>query len=409
MEETKKIYLEITPFFPTEDSFRGAYIYDQVKALRRTGRFSEILVLRPAKIFNKEKYYEYQGIRVYYFPWIESPSYILNGILDFINKWFFRRWWKRMEFNASDVKVAHAHVSTMGIFPLIVKSMNKRVITLLQHHDLDPFTIRNGKWADRKWNLFYKVRRNIRVFGEIDCHVCISRKVRESLLAFPKARKGECFEPYLSKLDLLKNCRVKPVIKQTIVLYNGVDTEQFYVQSQKDPRYFTIGCIANFVDLKGHETLLKAFRILVCERGMKDLRLSLVGSGPLLERCKSYVKANNLEELVDFKQEVHHDRLCAYYNTLDLFVLPSCFEGFGCVFTEAAACGVPFITCENQGSEDYISDEERGRWLMMKDDSETLAGMIAEYKSNPVHQTLTTSYDINELIGSFLDTLIGEK
>lgn len=402
-----KIYIEITPFFPTKESFRGPYIYDQVRALQQADRFSEVRVLRPASIFCKESHYEYNGVRVFYFPCLESPSYLLNGILDPINKWLFRQWWKSSGWKASDVEIVHAHVSTLAIYPLVMQEMNKAICTIVQHHDLDPYTIRNGRWADKKWNILFRATRNIKLFSKIDCHICVSEKVKESLLAFPQARKGEFYNSYLSKLEKLKNCTQKATIKRALVLYNGVDTKKFYPMPKERNSYFKIGCIANFVELKGHHVLLQAIRILIQERKMTDIRLSLIGSGPLLDSCKSYVKEQHLDSYVTFEPEVQHGELCTYYNSLDLFVLPSYFEGFGCVFTEAAACGVPFMTCKDQGVEDYLPEHERSQWLFTINDFLQLANLIEQYRSQQpsVEQKLSYSWDINKLIVNYLDKL----
>lgn len=405
MEDTKKIYLEITPFFPAEDSFRGSYIYDQVEALRRTEKFSEIVVLRPAGAFTRKNLYEYQGVKVYFFPTLNLPSYVLNGIFDSINKWLFTCWWKRMKLKATDIQIAHAHVSTLAIFPLVLKAMNPKVIAMVQHHDLDPYTIRNGKWADKKWNLFYRVRRNQSVFSLIDHHICVSDKVKQSLLAFPKARLGECYDSYLAKLAKLRMWSQKTIIKDVVVLYNGVNSKKFYSMPRRNSAVFTMGCIANFVELKGHMTLLQAVRLLVHERDVKDLRLSLIGSGPLMESYRNYVNEHQLTSHVEFKKEVPHDELCHYYNTLDLFVLPSFFEGMGCVFTEAAACGVPFMTCENQGIEDYIPVTDRSKWLFPVNDYKKLAELIVGYKAAPQKQELAFSWNIDDLIDEYLNKI----
>ena len=90
----RTIYIEITPFFPTNDCFRGAFIYDQVKAIKATGRYDEVLVFRPTSIQDKTKFYIYDDIKVYLFPCIQSPSYILNGIFDSINIILFKKWFK---------------------------------------------------------------------------------------------------------------------------------------------------------------------------------------------------------------------------------------------------------------------------------------------------------------------------
>lgn len=81
----KGIYIEITPFFPTPDSFRGPFIYDQVKAIIDTDRFDKVVVFRPCNVNNVVKDYVYEGIEVHYFPVKILPANFLfhcliNGI-----------------------------------------------------------------------------------------------------------------------------------------------------------------------------------------------------------------------------------------------------------------------------------------------------------------------------------------
>ena len=141
---------------------------------------------------------------------------------------------------------------------------------------------------------------------------------------------------------------VKSKIKNLYILYNGVDTSIFYPNKKQTNTVFTIGCIANFVDWKSQETLIYAINILKKKR--LKIKTIFIGSGPTLQTCINLAKTLNLTESIEFKKEVHHQELATFYNNLDLFVLPSYFEGFGCVFTEAAACGIPYIICKHQGA-----------------------------------------------------------
>ena len=164
---------------------------------------------------------------------------------------------------------------------------------------------------------------------------------------------------------------------------------------------FTIGCIGNFCDWKDQITLLRAVSALIT-RGVDNILVRMIGSGPLLKCCKQYVSANGLNACVSFENEVDHAKLPEFYHSLDLFVLPSYFEGFGCVFTEAYACGVPFITCEGQGMDDLIAKEERGKWLCKPKDPNDLANKISGYIKNRWEQKLAGPIEINTLVVNFI-------
>ncbi|MDE7125839.1 MAG: glycosyltransferase, partial [Muribaculaceae bacterium] len=106
----------------------------------------------------------------------------------------------------------------------------------------------------------------------------------------------------------------------------------------------------------------------------------------------------------EFVPTIHHDRLPEFYQGLDLFVLPSYWEAFGCVYTEAYACGVPFIGVKGQGISEIIPNEAHSEWLVDKGDYNGLAGLIGSCMKNAgVKQTLTTPIDIDFLIKGYLE------
>lgn len=134
-----KYYFVITPFFPTQDKFYGSYIYDQVSALRRQGK--SIIILRPYSGLSFQKDYVYNGFKVYYFRCIDMPSYILNGLTDSLNRILFICFFKRIFGVNIDVEAVHCHTSQCALYGNIIKGLFPRCTSVIQYHDLDPFTI----------------------------------------------------------------------------------------------------------------------------------------------------------------------------------------------------------------------------------------------------------------------------
>lgn len=400
--KSKKLYITITPFFPTNESFRGPYIYDQVRAIEKNSDY-QVIVFKPKQFWKKIQDYEYEGVKVYYFNSFEMPSYILNGLTNGINaRWFIKRV-KESGIDVNDIAVAHGHTSQFAAYALALKCQNPEIKAVIQHHDCDPYTIRNGKWARKGWNATYRAKRSIDLFRKVDLHVCISECVKDSLLSFPSPPRHLYYDDYREALRVVQKIR-KPEIRNAYVLYNGVDCEKFKpAEKSADFPYHTylIGCIANFVELKDQITLLKALNMLVKE-GHHDIKVLFVGSGPTLNDCMQYIANHDLTPYVEIRTEVHHSQLRAYYQSLDLFVLPTYFEGFGCVCTEAAACGVPYMICKYQGAAEYIEKNEEDLWTFEPHDYKALANLIANAKSQHLKQSLRHSYDINTLVAEYL-------
>lgn len=394
-------YIVITPFFPTNESFRGPYIYDQVKAIERTGKY-KVVVFKSTSKNNLLKKYTYQGTQIYLFPRLRIPGGLVTNILDNKNDRLFIKCFEETGIDIHQVAFVHCHCSNNARYGLAIRKLNPTIKVLLQHHDLDPLGVHLERFKFLKWNTRFKVWHKSKAFNEVDLHVCISQWVKECLECFPNIRKGEIYKPFIHYMQMVKG--MKPLqIKSTYILYNGVDTTLFYKkEGGKDKRKFRIGCIANFQDLKQHITLLRAIDILINEDGYQAIQLSLVGSGETITKCKKFTSEHNLDKHVVFQSEVDHTKLPTYYNSLDLFVLPSVFEGFGCVYTEAYACGIPFIGVQNQGAAEIIMPTEANRWLISPYDYKQLAILIKDYYIHRYEQKLCKEYDINKLISNFL-------
>lgn len=397
-----KLYLCVTPFFPGPSNWRGAYILDQVKAIQRNSDY-KVIVFKTNPFTQYEEDYEVDGITVHPIRPLLMPSYILNGLTEKLVGYLFLKEIKRLKINPRDIAFIHCHTANHAAFGFGVRRVNPNAKVLLQFHDLDPYSLRNGFMADKRWNVRYRARKSLSAFERVDLLISISTPVQDNLLAFPNARPQETNLAYLSRLDYLHDY---PSLKtrKTYILYNGVDTTIFNTNDGVDNLkgdLFRIGCIANFQEIKDHMTLIKAFEILI-KKGYRNMRLSLLGSGDTLSECKAYIKENDLQEYIEWPNEVSHSELPKYYRSLSLFVLPSVYEGFGCVYTEAYASGVPFIGVYDQGAAELVDPAERDNWLIKPHDHIGLAERVERYYTLRNKQTLTQPYDIDTLIKNFL-------
>ena len=87
--------------------------------------------------------------------------------------------------------------------------------------------------------------------------------------------------------------------------------------------------------------------------------------------------------------------------------MPSYYEAFGCVYTEAYACGVPFIGVAGQGIEELILPENRPFQLIKQSQQKELAEkIIFFYKNRSFNPILKQDIEINFLVKEFLNTIM---
>ena len=149
--------------------------------------------------------------------------------------------------------------------------------------------------------------------------------------------------------------------KEFTVIPNGISAERFAFSEEKRERIRSelklddstvIGHIGRFSSEKNHEFLLKVFA--KTKKLIPDSKLLLLGEGELFEDMRSLARELRIEDSVIFIGAVPHpeDHLCA----MDVFMLPSVFEGFGIAAVEAQASGLPTILSDGIPRSVAISD-----------------------------------------------------
>jgi glycosyltransferase involved in cell wall biosynthesis len=137
---------------------------------------------------------------------------------------------------------------------------------------------------------------------------------------------------------------------------------------------------------KGVDTLIRAFEILVKERGMNNLILHVVGDlgrdMVFSKKIKNYSEKAGLGKGIVFHGRVGDKELEELYSTSDIFVFPSLWEGFGMVLAEAASYGLPIVTT-NAGAIPYLVKYGVNGILVPPGDAERLAQAIEKLASSP--------------------------
>jgi phosphatidyl-myo-inositol dimannoside synthase len=108
----------------------------------------------------------------------------------------------------------------------------------------------------------------------------------------------------------------------------------------------------------------------------------VVGDGNDRPRLEALAAELDVPDAVRFLGHVAPGELADYFRLADVFVLPSTGEGFGIVFLEAIACGIPVIGGNRDGSLDPLADGELGTAVDPDDDDELIAA-ISTALSNP--------------------------
>lgn len=154
----------------------------------------------------------------------------------------------------------------------------------------------------------------------------------------------------------------KVITKEKIkVIYNGIDTEQFYMPGRhifKDSR-ITLCYVGGLSELKGTDDLIEACRLLNA-RGYKDsYRLLIAGRGNEVYEAQLRDRINQYEldniEMLGFRTDVPQ-----VMEQADVSIVTSRCEAFGRVTVEAMLTGNLVLGADSAGTKELLQDGKLG-------------------------------------------------
>lgn len=219
-----------------------------------------------------------------------------------------------------------------------------------------------------------------------------------------------------SKLAAIEMFGEKRVINnKVVILKNAIDLEKYRLSEKIRKKYrnkflikeenSVIGVVGRFHNQKNHKFILEIFEKIVT---LNDkYLLMLVGGGEEFDKYKKIVKSNNkLRDKVIFtgiRKDVPN-----LLQAMDIFLLPSKYEGFGNVFIESQISGLPTIASTMVPKETKISNLIS--YLSLDESSDYWAKFILDIKfnknirKNKINEAKEFGFDIKDQ-ASYLQNL----
>jgi len=175
------------------------------------------------------------------------------------------------------------------------------------------------------------------------------------------------------------------------ILPNAIHVEKYSISGKSSAlveRYglhgkrvlLTFGRIVSKERAKGFDEVLDLLPELLIDN--PDIVYLIAGDGEYSSALKEKVLTLGLSEYVVFTGMVVEEEKSDIYSLADVYVMPSRGEGFGFVFLEAMACGIPVIASRVDGSREAVLDGELGA-VVNPDDPAEIRGAIVEALKKP--------------------------
>jgi glycosyltransferase involved in cell wall biosynthesis len=339
--------------FPTH----GIFNLSRVKALKNAGH--DILVIAPISL-NPHIEYFFPSLRIKdliknYKNLLSIPKIEFNNGI----KVFHPRWIKPPNIIFSKY---HANVLHFFIGRDIIKIIKDFQANLLISTWLNPYGV-FSKYIRKKLKIIY--------FAIAEgSDVLIDSSKFNGWGKIEKTINENC-ELVIAVSDMMKKqMQQKTNLKNIKIIKNGYDGELFFNKGgnnlDKDINLKVLH-VGSFYFVKGQDVLLKAISYMTI-----PMKLTLVGVGPELEKCRQYVQNNKLQENVQFLGLVSHDRIANLLRENDLFCMPSRSEGLPAAPMEAMACGLPVVGTNVGGMNEIIKSGFNG-YLCEPDSPEDIA------------------------------------
>lgn len=141
-------------------------------------------------------------------------------------------------------------------------------------------------------------------------------------------------------------------------LFQPMDREEAKRNLNLPPQGPLLVSVGALIRPKGHLTLIRAFATIAPRH--PELRLYILGEGPLRSELESLVRDLNLQDRVRLPGKRPNEELPQWFNAADVSLLVSEREGWPNVLTESLACGTPVVATRVGGVPEILHSPELG-------------------------------------------------
>lgn len=293
------------------------------------------------------------GGKVYHAPRLLPQNYIS-----------YMKWMKRFFKEHPEYKIVHSHIDAMSFWPL---------------------------WAAARAGISVRIAHSHSTKIEKD-YKYILKVLFKKLLPYVSNYYWTCGDLAGKFLFEGRDCTQ---------IKNAINTEHFYydqgirttIRNELNIQdSLVVGHVGRFLEVKNHRFLIEVFENI--KSIVPDAKLLLVGQGELQENIKKLVKDKGLEKSVIFTGS-RSDVNCLM-QVMDVFVLPSLFEGVPVVGIEAQAAGLPCVFSDKVPREVGLS--ENSKFLSLSIGAQKWAEQIVllknENRKNGKEIVKESGYDI---------------
>lgn len=336
--------LTLTPFYPSKnDDANGSFVSGPLRELVNTGVRNTVFAVQP--VYRRRLHAVDLAASA---RWLRYPA-LPGGVgLSTAGVLAFARIVSRVRelHRLQPIDVVHAHGPLPCGHAAMLLNRELSIPYVVSVHGLDVFSTvqvsgRAGEWCRRISQRVYRFSQRV---------ICISEHVRDKVLE-----------------GMGRSCR-------TSVVYNGVDPKLFSPGSEPSSESPVVLSVGNLIPIKGHELLIRAAASLASD--FPALRCEIIGEGPERSHLQALAGQLCLADRVSFLGRQSRKQVAAAMRRCTVFVLPSRYEGLGCVYLEAMSAGKPVIGCRGQGISEIIQHGSNG-FLVGADNVKELTLAIA--------------------------------
>ena len=220
-------------------------------------------------------------------------------------------------FRQNNYPLVYSHLNSLSVFPLFAAWRAGVPIRVAHSHSTA------GKGETLRNIMKYSLRPFAKVFPT---HMCACSEYAGRWLFGDRTFDSGRVKVWNNAIDTERFAYSEPV---------RLETRKALGLSEK----FIVGHSGRFMTQKNHSFLIDIFAEIRKRR--EDSVLLLAGDGPLMDDVKAKVSGLGLSECTVFLGNVND--MEKYYQAMDVFILPSLYEGLPVVGIEAQISGLPVL------------------------------------------------------------------